>query len=84
MYKKRLFRNGRAFFFAQADGQTCSSLAGNRKLDEKPKVCGVSDFIYIEHNVYTILILEVHDFEAARLPNSTGFSRNMMKGCFAE
>ena len=46
-------------FFAQADGQTCSSLAGNRKLDEKPKVCGVSDFIYIEHNVYAILILEV-------------------------
>ena len=42
------------------------------------------EFIYIEHNVYVILILEVSDFKAARLPNSTGFSRNMMKGGFAE
>ena len=42
------------------------------------------DFIYTEHDVYAILILEVPDFTAARLPNSTGFSRNMMKGGFAE
>ena len=42
------------------------------------------DFIYTEHDVYAILILEVPDFKAARLPNSTGFSRNMMKGGFAE